>query len=144
MAGQPLKRAMIETIEKAGGVDWIAEQIANGDTVTSLARSMDVSRNIMYKWLHSEPDRSATVKAARKVAAERLADEAMELADNVDVDTSSIAKVREQISVRKWRAAAFDPDVWATNKNQTNVQVNVGAQHLDALRRVQIEVASDG
>jgi hypothetical protein len=33
------------------------------------------------------------VKAARKFAAERLADEALDLADNVEADTVAIAKV---------------------------------------------------
>ena len=84
------------------------------------------------------------VKAARKIAAERSADEALDLADNVEFDTTAIAKVREQISVRKWRAAAFDPAVWATNKPQMAVQVNVGSQHLDALRKINIEVGGDG
>ena len=88
--------------------------------------------HVLYKWLHQDADRSAMVKAARRIAAERLADEALELADNVEPDTASIAKVCEQISVRKWRAGAFDPDVWATNKSQVAVQLNVGAQHLDA------------
>jgi len=74
------------------------------------------------------------LELADGVEALELADgvEALELADGVEAETTAISKVREQISVRKWRAAAFDPDTWATNKNQVAVQVNVGAQHLDA------------
>ena len=132
LAGQPQKRAALIKIERLGGIDWFIEKIAGGGTVRSISRDHDISEHVIYKWLHLDPDRSAMVKAARKIAAERLADEALELADGVEAETTAISKVREQISVRKWRAAAFDPDTWATNKNQVAVQVNVGAQHLDA------------
>ena len=68
-------------------------------------RTLKFPEHIIYKWLHQDPERSGLVKAARKIAAERLADEALDLADNVEADTVAISKVREQISVRKWRAA---------------------------------------
>ena len=144
LAGQPKKRAALAKIEGLGGIDWFIDQIAGGGTVRSIGRDNDISEHVIYKWLHLDPDRSAMVKAARRIAAERLADEALDLADNVEVETTAISKVREQISVRKWRAAAYDPDTWATNKQSVAVQLNVGAQHLDALRKVQIEAASDG
>ena len=144
MPGQPKTRAAIKKIETLGGIDWFIERIAGGGTVRALSKELEFSEHVIYKWLHQDPERSAMVKAARKIAAERLADEALELADNVEADTVAIAKVREQISVRKWRAAAFDPAVWATNKPQMAVQVNVGSQHLDALRKINIEVGNDG
>ncbi len=140
MPGQPKTRAAIKKIEGLGGIDWFIERIAGGDTVRSMSKELKFSEHIIYKWLHQDPERSGLVKAARKIAAERLADEALDLADNVKADTVAIAKVREQISVRKWRAAAFDPGTWATNKPQMAVQVNVGAQHLDALRKINVEV----
>jgi hypothetical protein len=140
MPGQPKTRAAIKKIESLGGIDWFIERIAGGDTVRSMSKELKFSEHIIYKWLHQDPDRGGLVKAARKIAAERLADEALDLADNVEAETTAIAKVREQISVRKWRAAAFDPGTWATNKPQMAVQVNVGAQHLDALRKINVEV----
>ena len=67
----------------------------------ALSKELEFSEHIIYKWLHQDPERSGLVKAARKIAAERLADEALELADNIEADTVAIAKVREKISVRK-------------------------------------------
>ena len=56
-------------------------------------RTLKFREHIIYKWLHQDPTRSGLVKAARKFAAERLADEALDLADNVEADTVAIAKV---------------------------------------------------
>ena len=62
-----------------------------------------------------------------------------EIADNVPEETAAISKARA-IAVRKWIASAMDPDQWNTTRTNQQVQVNIHAQHLDALRKVQAEV----
>lgn len=143
MAGQPKKRAMIAEIDAMGGSEIICNRISEGETVASIARSLGVGRAMLSKYLNGDPDRRVAVTAAKRMGAAHLADAALELADNVVAESAEISKVREQISVRKWIAGAMDPDTWAPQKNTANVQVNIGAQHLDALRKVQAEVGSD-
>ena len=82
MPGQPKTRAAIKKIETLGGIDWFIERIAGGDTVRSMSKELKFSEHIIYKWLHQDPERSGLVKAARKIAAERLADAALDLVDN--------------------------------------------------------------
>ena len=98
MPGQPKTRAAIKKIEGLGGIDWFIERIAGGDTVRSMSKELKFSEHIIYKWLHQDPERSGLVKAARKIAAERLADEALDLADNVEADTVAICEGAESRS----------------------------------------------
>ena len=80
------------------------------------------------------------LREAQRQGAQQLADAALEIADNVPEETAAISKARERIAVRKWIASAMDPDRWNTTRANQQVQVNIHAQHLDALRKVQSEV----
>ena len=57
-----------------------------------MSKELKFSEHIIYKWLHQDPERSGLVTAARKIAAERLADEALDLADNVEADTVAMPR----------------------------------------------------
>ena len=138
MAGTPILQKMITDIKKAGGHEKIFEQIANGRTIASISKDFGISRSFLSTYLN-RPETQSALRIAQRSGASAKADEALEIADNVEVDTASISKAREQISVRKWMASAMDPDRFNTTRSQQNVQVNIGAQHLDALRKVQVD-----
>ena len=77
------------------------------------------------------------LEAARRDAADAMAEESLEIADGMSkVDTTmvQVAAGREQIKVRQWMAGVYNPDKFAPKCN--NVTINIGDMHLDALRKV--------
>ena len=98
-----------------------------------------MSRNMLSAILN-KPENRTQLREAQRLGAEQLADAALEIADNVPEESAAISKARERIAVRKWIASAMDPDRWNTTRANQQVQVNIHAQHLDALRKVQAEV----
>ena len=140
MAGRKRHKTLMVLIAETGGVEKIFEEISNGRTISSIAREFQVSRNMLSTILNC-PEHRTQLRAAQRQGAEQLADAALEIADNVPEDAAAISKARERISVRKWMASAMDPERWNTTRANQQVQVNISAQHLDALRQVQVEVA---
>jgi hypothetical protein len=57
----------------------------------------------------------------------------------VDADPNQINKARLRIDSRKWLAGVDDPDRFGTK--QTQVNISLGGLHLDALRKVQADLA---
>ena len=142
MAGRKRHKTLMVLIAETGGVEKIFEEISNGRTISSIAREFQVSRNMLSTILNG-PEHRTQLRAAQRQGAEQLADAALEIADNVPEDAAAISKARERISVRKWMASAMDPDRWNTTRANQQVQVNISAQHLDALRQVQVEVSGE-
>lgn len=139
MAGRKRQRTLLSIIDETGGVQKIFEEISNGRTIASIAREFQVSRKMLSQILN-HGDNRVQLREAQRIGAEQMADAALEIADNVPEESAAISKARERIAVRKWIASAMDPDRWNTNKANQQVQVNIHAQHLDALRKVQSEV----
>ena len=139
MAGKKKHRTLMAIIADTGGVEKIFEEISNGRTIASIAREFQVSRNMLSGILNKSEYRTQ-LREAQRQGAQQLADAALEIADNVPEETAAISKARERIAVRKWIASAMDPDRWNTTRANQQVQVNIHAQHLDALRKVQSEV----
>lgn len=131
MAGKPKLRAMLATIHDAGGIDFVLWRVADGETLTAVARSMGLSRNMLTDWLNDTPERADRLGRARAASASALAEQALELAD-----TNACAehgKTRLQIEMQRWLAGRYSPDEYADQKVAA-VTVNVGSLHIDALR----------
>ena len=132
MAGTPIKRKLIADIEKSGGFEYILSTIVDGGSIQDLASSFGVSRKFLSEFLNKDPEQKIALKQARKMKAETLADQALQLVDAVEENPNAISKAREQASIRKWLAGVHDPDTYG--QKQANVTINVGDLHLDALR----------
>ena len=149
MAGQPMKRSLFQGIEEMAklasldegreitGPDFVYEWIVGGGTVSSLAEDLDLNRGFVSRKLNADPDYRKVLEAARRDAADAMAEESLEIADGMSkVDTTmvQVAAGREQIKVRQWMAGVYNPDKFAPKGN--NVTINIGDMHLDALRKV--------
>ena len=55
--------------------------------------------------------------------------------------TSEIAATREKVQWRKFMAGSYNQDRYG-NRPQTNVTISVADMHLDALRKVNSEIAA--
>lgn len=110
-------------IRSRGGIDWLFEQIAEGQTITALARKLGVGRSALSMWLN-RPERKKRLVAAQEDAAYALTDESQDIADDIKPVTGTdgttvivpmseaIAKARIQIDVRRERAAVLNREVF--------------------------------
>ena len=140
MAGFPMRRALEKKIESLGGIEFVTAHIAQGMTIGRLAEFIECSRPILSLWLNHTHERRAAVLKARKLKAEKLAEEALEIADQVDeTSNSGVNKARLQVDTRKWMAGKLDPENYGDTA-KTQVTVNLGDLHLQALKHMKAEV----
>lgn len=134
MPGRPIQRALEARIEKEGGWPLILSRMADGETIASIARSFEATRTLFSTALHSDLERSKAVKQARKIAAEAVMDQSLEIADGATPQSERAARLK--IEMRKFLASRWDPETWA-EKQSPLVQINAGDLHLTALREVE-------
>lgn len=133
MPGSPQKRQAIQTIEERGGYLPICRRIADGETLADVARDYNTSRSVIQQWFARDPERREALRRARVLAASAFADQAITIADTADAQNVQVAKLR--IETRRWLASRMDPEQYG-ERPTTAVQVNIGALHLDSLRKV--------
>lgn len=139
MASNPVETQMWAKIEKMGGIDRIIERVAEGESLKLIAEELGISRSFLSWKVNKVPGVKERLVQARKSRADKWAEEAIEIADNVDADPNQINKARLRIDSRKWLAGVDDPDRFGTK--QTQVNISLGGLHLDALRKVQADLA---
>lgn len=140
MAGTPIEKKMWAEIAELGGPDGILERISNGDTLGKISETMSVSRSFLSWKLNAIPGMKERLVAARRGRAEKYAEDAVDIADNVKADPNEINKAKVKIDARKWLAGVDDPDRFGAKKD--GVTINIGTLHLDALRRVQSDLSA--
>lgn len=140
MAGFPMRRALEKKIEGMGGIEFVAAHIAQGMTIGRLAEFIECSRPMLSFWINQTEERRTAVLGARKLKAEKLAEEALEIADQVDeTSNSGVNKARLQVDTRKWMAGKLDPENYG-DTSKTQVNINMGDLHLQALKHLKAEV----
>jgi terminase small subunit-like protein len=140
MAGTPIQNNLLADIEAVGGWDTVFERIASGETQTAIAKSFGVSQGFFSRVIHLDLARAQAFRDAKRQAATHYAEQAMALADGVEPDRDQVAKVREQVSVRKWLAASWDRPQYGEAQPDINVNVlNLGQLHLEALRHRSVD-----
>ena len=136
MAGSPIKRQLLADIEKSGGFEFILSTIVDGGSIQDLATKFGVSRKFLSELLNKNPEQKVALKQARKMKAETLADQALQIVDTVEENPNAISKAREQANIRKWLAGVHDPETYGQKQN--SVTINIGDLHLDALRQAPV------
>lgn len=139
MPGTPIENKMWADIAAMGGPDGVLERVANGESMQKMADEMQISRSFLSWKINAIPGMKDKLIAARRARADKWAEEAMQIADDVAVDPNEINKAKVRIDTRKWLAGIDDPDRYGTKAAQVNV--SIGGLHLDALRRVQADLA---
>lgn len=139
MASNPIEAQMWANIDRMGGVERIIERVADGDSIQNIAKELGISRSFLSWKVNKLPGVKERLVQARRSRAERWAEEALEIADGVEEDPNKINKAKLRIDTRKWLAGVDDPDRFGTK--QTQVNISLGGLHLDALRKVQADLA---
>ena len=109
----------------------VEEVLASGAGIRDAMHELDVGRGAWDRWLGT-PTGASVLAAARKVKAERLADETLEIADNAEEDRDAIGKAKLRIGARQWLASAWARDTYGKDKEQATI--NVEHLHLGALQ----------
>lgn len=145
MASRPKLQKLRRLIEDHGGEPFVFEFVADGLSMKATAEAigevigMEFSRGLLYQWLdipdHKER-RRRLLKEARADSAERLAEDAGEILDDLqDKETLSSADVQlgaQRSKHRQWLAGIRNKDF--SPKSGVEVNISVGELHLEALR----------
>ena len=85
----------------------IFDLIEAGRPIVRIATEVGCPRAALYDWLDS-PERAARFGQAKMRAATSIAEETIEIADNVPPDPAAIARARLKIGSRHWLCRACD------------------------------------
>lgn len=139
MSGNKIELQMWADISKMGGVEKILERVENGDSIQKMADELGVSRSFLSWKVNAIPGVKDKLVQARKGRADKWAEDALHIADNTPEDPNAINKAKMRIETRKWLAGVDDPERYGVKGAQVNI--SIGGLHLDALRKVQAEMA---
>jgi len=137
MAGRPKLQALGKKIESLGGEGWILDRIADGEKIATIAKELEVSRQLVYRWADATPERKDLVQAALRASAHSLAEDAGtvldDLANSHELSSADVALASHRAQYRKWLAGIRNKEDYG-DKAAATVQISVGSLHLDALR----------
>lgn len=111
------KGAVIAMLDKLG-VEFICDEIINGNTLTAISRSLNIARSSLFNWIRSDSARSARVYSTR-VAAADVWDDLSEICLREATDVISISRARELASHYRWRAKAIAPRAYGDRKDES-------------------------
>ena len=120
-------------IHRAGGESAILDKLSQGETILSLARSMEISNTAFYEWIdRGGAERADALARARTRGGRSLAEQTLEIADSASPQEAQVAKLR--VDTRRWLASKQAPDEYG-DKQAPLVNIDLGSMALDALRK---------
>ena len=142
MAGKALRKKILTEVAKNGGAEYIFDRLSSGTTLTAMAKEFECSREYLRNSLHTVPEYKTAMDNAKLTAADALVEEGLEMVDALDggSSTQEIAATREKVQWRKFMAGSYNQERYG-NRPQTNVTISVSDMHLDALRKVNADLA---
>lgn len=81
-------------------LEEICDRVATGETVEGIARRWEVPGVQVWKWLWSEEGRRRAYERAQELAAYRLMEEVVGIADEAEETSAGVAKARLRIETR--------------------------------------------
>jgi hypothetical protein len=126
--------------EKVG--QKICDEIAAGKTLSTICREAWCAKpRQVHIWMAEQPDFREAYEESRKVCADHLAREIVELADNAKTDLD-MAKLPHQIHAREWVAQRMDPARYGDRKQvetHSTIDANVRSVSKIDLSRLSSE-----
>ncbi len=111
--GRPLAKPgeLSSRIEAMGGIDWVCDQIRQGETIRKMAEKCGVTWNAMWQYTSRDPQRLAATREAQVASGERFTEMAVEQIETIpDVaPAATVARQRELASHYRWMASKRDP-----------------------------------
>lgn len=126
------------------GIDRIAEMLANGVTLTAIAKDAGVSIGFFLQWIAADDDRSARAREARTHAAKLWDEKALDVIEQAS-DPFELQRARELAQHYRWRASKTAPRDYGEKTTQEVTGENGGpVQHRVALEFVRPLECKDG
>lgn len=122
--------ALIADLNPAVRARWAQEQDREG------AEWNGVTRSILHSYLHDafgEDETKRRLELAKSAGADALVEEAREIVDAPMETTTEVARANLRLKERHWTAGRYNPAVFGDQKG-TNITLNIGQMHLDALK----------
>lgn len=132
MSPQPVAREALDAL----GIDEVCDRIVDGDTLTAIAASAEVSIGSLVSWIAADSERSVRAREARALAA-RVYDERAEAEIVGSKDAFGLSKAKELAYHLRWRASKIAPKEYGDKVTQEHVGANGGA--VEVIRRVVID-----
>lgn len=130
MAGKPKVKqdlARLTAMEEA-----VFDALARGESQEAIRAQFNVSRTAWERWMGSEAG-SALYARARASAAHVLAEEVIQIADNVAEDSAAVSKGKLRADSRKWLASVWNREGYGEQHGPL-VNIDLGSLHLNSLR----------
>jgi len=129
------KMGAMATAEGTTPLAMICDRIANGESLSHVATEVGVTRSTLSRYVHGLPGAKEELRVAREAGAHALVDAARDILDKlVSPDRDEIALAKAKIELTMWYAERIAQTEFGGQKQQVNVQVNVGSLSLDAMR----------
>lgn len=117
------RRIANKAIHAAGGAQTaVWDEVATGATVVSIAQGLGLSLSTFNRWLSFLPERQGQYQAARQKAAQMLAEQTIQIADEATLENLQAARLRidgrvklaERYAPRGFGTEPFGADVEKT------------------------------
>lgn len=137
MAGNPVTRKRVAKILDLGpeGEEQIFVWLASGMPIRQIGLQLGLGEHghrSLYRWRDASEARKHAWEQALEHRADFLAEESLELADDVREDPDAIRKAELQIKVRQWLAGVSNPKRYG-KESSSRTTVNIEYLHLTAV-----------
>jgi hypothetical protein len=134
MAGTPKFHQDMKMLAKLPD-DMIWSMMEAGKSHTDICLEMGISRKALERWLDEVDPDGDKLARARAQAADQLAVETLQIADQADPENAAHARVR--IQTRQWLAERWNQKTYGLQKAQ-QININVQDLRMNALRHVEV------
>lgn len=117
---------------EAFGLDSVCDLLISGCSLTDIASRIGVHVSSLLTWCEADPQRSARVKEARRMAG-RVWDEQAELCLMQAADPFELSKAKELAHHYRWRAKAVAPRDYGDKVTQEITGRDGGAVQVTAV-----------
>ena len=108
------------------GEDRVVADLAEGSSLTDLARGICVSKGVLLTWIAADPDRSARAREARTHAARLWDEKAIEVIELAG-DPFELSRAKELAHHYRWRASKTAPREYGEKIQAEHTGANGGA-----------------
>ena len=128
------RRIANKAIHAAGGPQIaVWDEVAAGATVVTIAGGLGLSLSTFNRWLYFMPERNTLYKAARKKAAQVVAEQTIQIADDASLEDLQTARLR--IDGRVKLAERYAPNGFGAKASDDETkEVNLEALQLRAVK----------
>jgi len=145
-------RAMYDRIKAQGGWTKLFARIAAGESLTVIAKDLEVSRNFLSTIINKNPKLRELKHAAWKESGSVFAEKGLQVLQDAPVEgmfaREGIAKAKSLSDYYRWMAEKYDKEFFGSPKDAVNVNLQLGDigqlhVHASAEARKHIKAAKE-